>query len=126
VSFSFASPQTRVGTFVVCPVGHFLKDALVLALLRYDNESVLQHQPFCPITFPLIGMSRSLSCAHCHRLVSPLCQSILCFTSGNDLVWEYSNDKLSKKLSMCQHVNVGDNLPRGEIGDVSAEIVTWD
>jgi hypothetical protein len=54
----------------------FLENARVLALLRDDNENVLRHQPFCPITFPLIGISRTLSCAHSHRLVSPQRQSI--------------------------------------------------
>jgi hypothetical protein len=94
-------------------IGHFrlifLENARVLALLRNDKENVLRHQPFCAITFPLIGISRSLSCAHSHRLVSPQRQSILwrcCyFKSGNDLAWEDSAEKtmrLSVKLSTRQ------------------------
>ena len=90
-------------------IGHFrlifLENARILALLR-DHENVLRHQPFCAITFPLLGISRPLSCAHSHRLVSPQRQSILwrcCyFTSGNNLTWEDSAEKtmrLSVKLS---------------------------
>lgn len=78
MSFSFASPQTRVGTFVVCPVGHFLKDALVLALLRYDNESVLQHQPYLPYHIPIDwNVTVPLLCALSPLGVTPVPEYIM-------------------------------------------------
>src|SRR6266849_8764702 len=60
------APGENIGHFLLI----FLENAHVLALSRDDNENVLRHQPFCAITFPLIGMPRFLSStAWCHPSV---------------------------------------------------------
>lgn len=110
MSFSFPSPQTRVGTFVVCPekiFGTFWSFfSRMLVFSRCYAATMRGIDPFVPSHSHGFGMSRFLSCAHSHRLVSSQRQSILwrcCyFTSGNDLAWEGSSEKtmrLSLKLS---------------------------